>query len=167
MKKWADKKHHHVEYSMGDLVLVKLHNILRHKDVHKGLTRRYEGPFQVLQRVSSVAYKVELPKKLKLHPVFHVSMLKPFQEDKEDPSRTESSHAPIGATAAYDRHVEQILADQVLRKHWCKPKREYLIKWKGCLRTSQVGNPLKTCGSSRSRSRFFTQRMRRERRQNR
>ncbi|PKI46069.1 hypothetical protein CRG98_033524 [Punica granatum] len=48
MKKWADKKRRHVEYSVGDLVLVKLHNILRHKDVHKGLTRRYEGPFQVL-----------------------------------------------------------------------------------------------------------------------
>ncbi|PKI66399.1 hypothetical protein CRG98_013201 [Punica granatum] len=70
-KKWADKKRRHVEYSVGDCVLVKLHNILRHKDVHKGLTRRYEGPFQVLQRIGNVAYKVELPKKLKLHPVFH------------------------------------------------------------------------------------------------
>ncbi|PKI46331.1 hypothetical protein CRG98_033274 [Punica granatum] len=131
MKKWADKKRHHVKYSVGDLVLVKLHNILQHKDVHKGLTWRYEGLFQVLQRVGNVAYKVELPKKLKLHPVFHVSMLKPFQEDKEDPSRADSSCAPIGAKAAYDQDVEQILADRVMRKRWCKPKHEYLIKWKG------------------------------------
>ncbi|PKI42826.1 hypothetical protein CRG98_036805, partial [Punica granatum] len=100
-------------------------------DVHKGLTRRYESPFQVLQRVGNVAYKVELAKKLKLHPVFHVSMLKPFQEDKQDPSRAESSRAPIGAKAAYDQNVEQILADRVVRKRWCKLKREYLIKWKG------------------------------------
>ncbi|PKI70118.1 hypothetical protein CRG98_009490 [Punica granatum] len=106
----------------------KLHNILRHKDVHKGLTWRYKGPFQVLQRVNSVAYKVELPKKLKLHPVFHVSMLKPFQEDKEDPSTAESSCTPIGAKVAYDRDVKQILANWVVRKRWCKPKREYLIK---------------------------------------
>ncbi|PKI78958.1 hypothetical protein CRG98_000599 [Punica granatum] len=111
MKKWADKKRRHVKYSVGDLVLVKLHNILRHKDMHKGLTRRYEGPFQVLQRVGNVAYKVELPKKLKLHPVFHVSMLKPFQEDKEDPSRAESSRAPIGAKAAYDQDVYHVLLD--------------------------------------------------------
>ncbi|PKI72750.1 hypothetical protein CRG98_006835 [Punica granatum] len=103
MKKWADKKCRHVEYSVGDLVL----------------------------RVGNVAYKVELPKKLKLHSVFHVSMLKPFQEDKEDPSRAESSRAPIGAKVAYDQDVEQILADRVVRKRWCKPKREYLIKWKG------------------------------------
>ncbi|PKI26170.1 hypothetical protein CRG98_049141, partial [Punica granatum] len=78
-----------------------------------------------------MAYKVKLPKKLKLHPVFHVIMLKPFQEDKEDPSRVESSRAPIGAKAAYDRDVEQVLVDRVVRKRWCKPKREYLIKWKG------------------------------------
>ncbi|PKI57068.1 hypothetical protein CRG98_022572 [Punica granatum] len=82
-------------------------------------------------RVGNVAYKVELPKKLKLHPIFHVSMLKPFQDDKEDPSRAESSRAPIGTKAAYDRDVEQILADWVVRKRWCKPKCEYLIKWKG------------------------------------
>ncbi|PKI60465.1 hypothetical protein CRG98_019119 [Punica granatum] len=80
---------------------------------------------------SNVAYKVELPKKLKLHPVFHVSMLKLFQEDKEDPSMAESSHTPIGAKAAYDQDVEQILADRVVRKRWCKLKHEYLIKWKG------------------------------------
>ncbi|PKI46790.1 hypothetical protein CRG98_032827 [Punica granatum] len=131
MKKWADKKRRHVEYSVGDLVLVKLHNILRHKDVHKGLTRGYEGPFQVLQCVGNMSYKVELPKKLKLHPVFHVSMLKPFQEDKEDSSRAESSRAPIGAKATYDQDVKQVLADRVVRKRWCKPKHEYLIKWKG------------------------------------
>ncbi|PKI50608.1 hypothetical protein CRG98_028995, partial [Punica granatum] len=102
MKKWADKKCHHIEYSVGDLVL----------------------------RVGNVAYKVELPEKLKLHPVFHVSMLKPFQEDKEDPNRAESSRAPIGAKVAYDQDVEQILVDRVVRKHWCKSKRKYLIKWK-------------------------------------
>ena len=79
-----------MEFQVRDLVLAKLHTILRYKDVHKGLIRRYEGPFRVIQRVGKVAYKLELPPKLKVHPVFHVSMLKPYHEDKGDPDRGES-----------------------------------------------------------------------------
>ncbi|PKI63282.1 hypothetical protein CRG98_016327 [Punica granatum] len=69
MKKWADTKCRHTEEQVGDLVIVKLHQILRHKGVHKGLVWHYEGPFQVIERVKKVAYKLELPKKLKLHPL--------------------------------------------------------------------------------------------------
>ncbi|PKI43755.1 hypothetical protein CRG98_035861 [Punica granatum] len=65
------------------------------------------------------------------------------REDKGDPSRAESSRAPIGAKAAYDQDVEQILADRVVRKHWCKPKREYLIKWKGLPENEASWEPAK------------------------
>ncbi|PKI59747.1 hypothetical protein CRG98_019850 [Punica granatum] len=77
MKKWADTKRRQKEYQVEDLVLVKLYQILRHKGVHKELVRRYRGPFAVIEWVEKVAYKLELTKKLKLHPVFHVSILKP------------------------------------------------------------------------------------------
>ena len=70
--------------------MVKLHLVLRTKGLHKGLVHRYEGPFRVLKRVGKVAYKVELPPNLKAHPVFHVSMLKPYHEDRDDPTRSES-----------------------------------------------------------------------------
>ncbi|KAL6340436.1 hypothetical protein AAG906_006099 [Vitis piasezkii] len=57
------------------------------RSVHKGLVRRYEGPFSILRKVDKVSYKVELPSRLKIHPVFHVSYLKPYHEDKDDPSQ--------------------------------------------------------------------------------
>ena len=120
-----------MEFQAGDLVLAKLHLVLRYKDVHKGLIRRYEGPFRVLHRVGKVAYKLELPPKLKVHPVFHVSMLKPFRVDEEDPDRGESQRAPLGAKTSYDRDVDFIMADRVIRKKYRAPKREYLIRWKG------------------------------------
>ncbi|KAE8658935.1 hypothetical protein F3Y22_tig00116965pilonHSYRG00363 [Hibiscus syriacus] len=41
-KKWADRKRRDVNFEVGDLVLAKLANVLRHADVHKGLVRRYE-----------------------------------------------------------------------------------------------------------------------------
>ncbi|CAN1260507.1 Transposon Ty3-I Gag-Pol polyprotein [Linum perenne] len=59
MKKWADKKRRHLEFEEGDLVMVKFYPYrFKHlKNVHKGLLRRYEGPFPVVKKVGRVAYK--------------------------------------------------------------------------------------------------------------
>ena len=130
-KKWADQKRRDVQFQVGDLVLVKLHLVLRNPGMHKGLVRRYEGPFKVLKRVGKVAYKLELPAKLKVHPVFHVSMLKPFHEDQEDPDRGKSQRAPIGVKASYDKEVQCILADRVVRQKSHRPRHEYFVRWKG------------------------------------
>jgi len=42
------------------------------------------------------AYKVELPLKIKYHPVFHVSLLKLYHGDKVDPRRSISHWTPMG-----------------------------------------------------------------------
>ena len=141
MKKWADEKRRGVQFQIGDLVLVKLYIILRHKKLHKGLVRRYEGPYRVIKRIGKVAYKLELPKKLKVHPVFHVSMLKPFHQDQEDPSRGESYRAPVGISTAYDREMESIIADRVVRRKGYRPQHEYLVHWHGTQRSEASWEP--------------------------
>ena len=47
MKKWVDKKRRPLEFQVGDLVMVKLppQQFKAYRQVHKGLVRRYEGPF--------------------------------------------------------------------------------------------------------------------------
>jgi hypothetical protein len=41
----------------------------------------YYGPFEVLERVGSVAYRIGLPPTVKAHNVFHVSLLKKYVHD--------------------------------------------------------------------------------------
>ena len=113
MKKWAEKKRCHTEYKVGDMVLVKLlpQQFKSLRSVHKGLVRRYEGLFLILGKVDKVSYKVELPPRLKIYPVFHISYLKPYHEDKDDPSRGFSKRAPTSVVTSYDKVVKHIIAN--------------------------------------------------------
>ena len=118
IKKWSEKKQRHTEYKVGDMVFVKLlpqqFKLLR--PMHKGLLRRYEGPFPILGKVDKISYKVKLPPRLKIHPVFHMSYLKTYHKDKDDPSRGLSKRAPIAIMTSYDKEVEYIITDQVIRR---------------------------------------------------
>ncbi|KAF7807841.1 Transposon Tf2-2 polyprotein [Senna tora] len=134
MKKSADTKRRHLEFEEGDLVMVKLlpHQTRRFAKLHKGLVRRYEGLFPVEKRIGKLAYRLVLPSHLEMYPVFHVSLLKPYHKDMEDPSRGETRRAPTAITEVPERDVEEILAHRVVpRRGRHSSYVEYLVKWKG------------------------------------
>ncbi|KAK3025852.1 hypothetical protein RJ639_041300 [Escallonia herrerae] len=94
MKKHADKNRRSQEFNVGNKVMVKLmpqdRKFLRGRD--SCLLQKYEGPLTIVKKIGKMAYKVDPPHwwSRQLHPVFHVSMLKPFFEDTADPSRAKS-----------------------------------------------------------------------------
>jgi len=79
MKRQADKGRSERVFSVGDKVVLKLQpyvqsSLLRRAN-HK-LSFRFFGPFNILEKIGPVAYKLELPPSSSIHPVFHVSQLK-------------------------------------------------------------------------------------------
>jgi hypothetical protein len=88
--------------------------------------RRY-GPFNVIEKISNVAYRVKLPETMKIHNVFHIDLLTPYHATT---SYGENYPQPppelIDGEEEYE--VEDIISD---RKHGRNKIQQYLIKWKG------------------------------------
>ncbi|GJR59259.1 putative reverse transcriptase domain-containing protein [Tanacetum coccineum] len=84
-KSYADLKRKPMDFQVGDKVMLKVSpwkGVIRFGKRGK-LNPRYVGPFKVLEKVRSVAYKLELPEELsRVHNMFHVSNLKKCYADE-------------------------------------------------------------------------------------
>ena len=87
---------------------------------------KYVGPFKILKRIGHLAYRLELPPKWKIHPVFHVSLLKKYEVGwayKPLPPPED-----LDVDAEYD--VEDVLDVRVhKRKNGQIKSRDFLVKW--------------------------------------
>lgn len=81
MKKQADRKRSERQFQVGDNVLVKLQPYVQAslaRRSNKKLAFKFFGPYEIQLRIGTVAYRLQLPTSFSIHPVFHVSQLKPF-----------------------------------------------------------------------------------------
>ncbi|KAD4180288.1 hypothetical protein E3N88_28879 [Mikania micrantha] len=78
-KSYADRRRKPLEFQVGDRVLLKVSpwkGVVRFGKKGK-LAPRYVGPFEILERIGPLAYKLKLPVELSnVHDTFHVSNLK-------------------------------------------------------------------------------------------
>ncbi|EOY03078.1 Retrotransposon protein, putative [Theobroma cacao] len=83
-KSYVDNRRRDLEFQVGDHVFLKVSptkGVMRFGKKGK-LSPRYIGPFEILERVGEVAYRLALPPDLSnIHPVFQVSMLRKYNPD--------------------------------------------------------------------------------------
>ncbi|XP_058774497.1 uncharacterized protein LOC131648787 [Vicia villosa] len=83
-KSYHDKRRKELEFESGDHVFLRVTPVtgVGRALKSKKLTPRFIGPYQISERVGTVAYRVALPPNLSnLHDVFHVSQLRKYVPD--------------------------------------------------------------------------------------
>jgi len=125
MKRFYDRHHQEVpEYNKGDKVWLDMRNINTERP-SKSLDNRRTGPYEIIEKIGPLDYKLKLPPKFKVHPVFHASLLYPYKEDTIEDC-IQPRPPPVVADDGEGYEVEEILDSRVKRKRF-----QYLVKWVG------------------------------------
>jgi len=127
MKRYYDKgKQPAKQYKAGDRVYVEGKNITTTQPAKKLDDKRY-GPFKVLEKVGSSAYKLDLPKTWKaIHPIFNETLLTPFREPVFQNQKKPNPPPAVEVEGSSEYEVESIDDSRVFRKGL-----QYLVNWKG------------------------------------
>ena len=91
------------------------------------LNMRYYDPFQILEKINDVAYKLKRPTTWTIHNAFHVSLIKPFHgeilEDLKDVTQPK-----------VEEQDEVLVVEQIMAHHYRKIRgrvsRCYRVKFK-------------------------------------
>ena len=130
-RKYADQHRRHVTFAVGDRVLLSTENLRERMTGAPKLLERFIGPYAVKRVISSTAYELDLPKSMRLHPVFHVHLLRPYIDSKAAfPDRVPYHARPAPAVKSTDAEPEWEV-EAVLKKSVRGRKTYYLVKWKG------------------------------------
>ena len=123
-----DRHRRTVEFEVGQQVLLSTRYI-RFRNCPQKLQRRFVGPFEIKRKISRAAYELQLPEHWSIHPVFHVSLLKPWRQSiwsspvDLQPEDIEPAKEPV-----YE--VEKLLRWRKVQKGR-KTIREFLVTWTG------------------------------------
>ena len=110
-------------YAVGDKAYLPRGKLRTSRPCPK-LDQVFLGPFKILQRIGTRAYKLEFPPTMRIHPVFHVSRLKPCL-DKPFPQQLRPEESPPEIINGEEEYLVETILNQ--RKH--HGRTQYHVKW--------------------------------------
>jgi hypothetical protein len=127
MKLQADKHRTERSFEVGEKVWLKLQPYVQspvaHRASHK-LAFKYFGPYLIEDKIGSVAYKLALPARSKVHPVFHVSLLK----------KVKGNHTLLSSPlppSDEDLQEHEMILDRRRKNIGKRTIWQVLVKWRG------------------------------------
>jgi hypothetical protein len=132
---YYDTKHKQVTFNPGDKVWLSSTNLHTQKPSKK-LDWKKLGPFKIIEQIGLQAYRLRLPESMKIHPIFHVSLLEPCRENIL-PNRVQPPPPPIIIDNGNKWEVEEILDSRIFRRHL-----QYKVRWKGYSNSNDSWEPL-------------------------
>jgi hypothetical protein len=131
-KQYADQHRLDKTFAVGDRVLLSnSHLPLTTSTQVRKLAPRWIGPFTITAIVSPVAYRLELPPHIRIHPVFHISQLKEHHANPDQfPDRHQPPPPPIIINNEPEWEVDTILEHRYIHRGRGS-QLQYKILWKG------------------------------------
>lgn len=128
----ANKRRRLLEFAVGDKVLLSTANLTLLGTEALKLRPKFIGPFKIITKINPVAYRLELPDTMRIHPVFHISRLRPFMESADFPRQQHVRPSPVAVDAdgehawLVDRLVRHRLDGKIGSQHM-----KFLVAWQG------------------------------------
>jgi hypothetical protein len=114
------------KFQIGELVWLDLRNVETKRPTKK-LDYKHFGPFRITEKISTHAYRLDLPQTMKgIHNVFHINLLTPNPTEYY-PQRKPPPAPPI----EIENQEENYEVEKILDSHRKRGKLFYLVKWKG------------------------------------
>ena len=140
-KQYADKSRRSVTFTPGEAVLLSTKNLQVRKGTSKKMLPRFIGPFKITKMVNEVAARLDLPTKLRLHPTFHVSLL------RKNNSTANCKAVPLPEIIEGELEYE---VEDIVSHRSTKQGTEYLIKWRYFSTNDNTWEPESNLGNSQA-----------------
>ena len=126
---YADQGRQDITFDEGEEILV--HRDFLSTDISRSqpcnkLRPVWLGPFPIIKKLSSTAYRVKLPTNSRAHPVLNITAMKKYYAN-DIPGRIQPPPPPVTDLDGFTRYS----VERVISVRFRRGKRQFLVKWTG------------------------------------